>query len=460
MNILDYTSDLIKDRVKEYESISSMWDDVLSLYGNNIAVKQEDKEYTYKKLNEDIVNFRGYLYSKGYRPTDSINITSTSTYDFVKAFMAAQTLGLCVNVFPSSIVDNSLTIDEYSKNYSSDFVEQYYPESEDIAVVMFTGGTTGVPKKAALSNRCVMVALRNACYGYENVFEQKYLHVLPMHHVFGLIRSMLTCLSTGGCLLLCSNPRDLFDVAIKENPDICVLVPLLVERGVLLSQKLNKNVFGNSMKTIITGAAYVKESLATSCKQLNINLCPGYGLTETACLVSGNPDMLNHPSSVGLLYPDEQIRFINNEIQIKGKNIMSQYIGSKEKAFSEDGWLFTGDYGYLDEDGFLYILGRKKEMLLTDNGENVFPSLVEAKFKQLKEINDCELYVGEDNKLNLEVFPFEVDKYIDNKDMTNELLGKLQEINNSLEKHERAHHISLRFVDFNRTGSMKIIRRG
>lgn len=458
MRITDYTDKEIIDSVKEFDSISKMWDNSLSMYENNIAVKENDNVYTYKKLNEDVINFRGYLYEKGYRPKDKIRITSTCTYGFVKAFIASQTLGLCVTVLPEKVSEDSLLIEEYSRDCIGKYIDTYYPDKKDPAVIMFTGGTTGVPKGAVLSQDCVMVALRNACYGYKNVFTQKYLHVLPMHHVFGLIRSMLTCLYTGGTLILCNNPHELFDVAMKENPTISVLVPLLVERGVGLSQKYNKNFFGDSMETIITGAAPVAKKLAVSCKKLNINLCPGYGLTETACLVSGNPDMLSHPDSVGLLYPDQEVRFVDKELQIKGRNIMNGYVDSKENGFSDDGYFMTGDYGYLDDDGFLYILGRKKEMLLTSNGENVFPAQVESVFKSLSEVSECELFEAEDGTLHLEVFPNDVEKY-QSSEQEEKLLNKLLDINKTLEKFKQASKIRLRYTDFPRTKSLKMIRR-
>ena len=460
MKITDYTDKKVLDSIKVFESISMMWDNSLSLYGDNIAIQEDAKTYTYKQLNEAIISFRGYLYDLGYKEGKNIKIVSSCTFGFVKAFLAAETLGLCVTVLPEKEVDGALLPSEYSLEKKGSKTSSFYPTKEDKAVIMFTGGTTGVPKEAIISNRSIMTSLYNACLGYSNVFGQKYLHVLPMHHVFGLIRSMLTCLYTGGTLILCKNPSSMFEVAIKENPNISVLVPLLVQRGLEVSKKINKNAFGNSMKTIITGAAPVAQNLAKACKDLNITLCPGYGLTETSCLVSGNPDILNHPGSVGLCYPFQKVRIVDKEIQIKGDNLFSGYVNSDIDAFTNDGWFKSGDYGYLDEDSFLYILGRKKEMLLTANGENVFPSQVEAEFKTLVEVNECELFVGEDASLHLEVYPNEVDKYKTCKEEENKLLLKLSKINDGLEKYQKASKITLRYTDFPRTKSLKIIRRG
>ena len=102
--------------------------------------------------------------------------------------------------------------------------------------------------------------------------------------------------------------------------------------------------------------------------------------------------MEGHPGSVGLLYPNQEIRFIDGELQLRGRNLMSGYIGGENSGFTSDGWFATGDIGYLDTDGFLYLIGRKKEMLLTANGENVYPAPVEAKFNALPEVSVLENY--------------------------------------------------------------------
>ena len=452
MKITDYQDKELLSQIREQESIPRMWENSVKEYGSLPAVKQEGRALSYRELDEAVRRFRGYLYEKGFRPGDGIRLTSQRSIGFVKAFLAASTLGLCVTVLPEELRENALTPEEYEEELNGPVTDVYHPEREAPAAVMFTGGTTGIPKSAVLSHRCVMTALRNACYGYPNVFKQKYLHVLPMHHVFGLIRSMLTCLSTGGELLLCPDPRKMFELSMAEDPTITVLVPLLVDRGVTLSKKMGRNLFGGAMQTIITGAAPVAEHLAGDCRALGITLCPGYGLTETACLVCGNPDMEGHPGSVGLLYPDQEARFVEGELQIRGSNIMTGYAGG-ESGFTEDGWFATGDIGYLDEEGFLYLLGRKKEMLLTANGENVFPAPVEARFNALPGVADCELFEGEDGRLWLEVLPRD-------PALGEELPARLAEVNEGLPKHERASVITLRTEDFPRTKSLKIVRRG
>ena len=461
MKITDYQDKELLGLIRQQESIPKMWEESVRRYSSCPAVRENGSVCTYRELDESVCRFRGYLAEKGYRPGATIHIASQRSSGFIKAFLAAQTLGLSVTVLPEGFTENAVTPGEYGQDLSGTDIGVFYPEPHAPAVIMFTGGTTGVPKGAVLSQQCVMVALRNACYGYPNVFEQKYLHVLPMHHVFGLIRSMLTCLATGSELILCPDPRKLFEVAVAETPTISVLVPLLVDRGVTASRKVGKNLFGSAMQTIITGAAPVAAHLAADCRELGITLCPGYGLTETACLVSGNTDMAGHPDSVGLIYPDCETRFVDGELQLRGKNIMTGYTDKSQRSFTEDGWFATGDVGYTDGDGFLYLLGRKKEMLLTANGENVFPAPIESQFNEISEVAECELFEGEDGRLHLEVFPREPELYADPAGQrTRALMAALSRVNEALPKHEKASAITLRLTDFPRTKSLKMVRRG
>ena len=461
MKITDFQDKETLSQIVEYDSIPRMWEASVGRYKDCPAVKSDGKTLSYGELGQLVDKFRAYLYAEAYRPGDSIRITSERSAAFIKAFLAAETLGLTVTVLPEGSREDSLTPEQYGKDLGGAYCSICYPERESPAAVMFTGGTTGTPKGAILSHRCVMTAVRNACYGYPNVFGQKYFHILPMHHVFGLIRSMLTCLATGGELLLCSDPRQMFSMMMQENPTIAVLVPLLVDRGVMLSASYGRSMFGNAMKTIITGAAPVPAHLAEDCAALGISLCPGYGLTETACLVSGNPDMIHHPDSVGLLYPDQEVRFVDGELQIKGKNLMSSYTPGGESGFTEDGWFATGDVGYLDDDGFLCLLGRKKEMLLTAHGENIYPAPVEAKFNALPEVAECELFEAADGTLHLEVLPRDPKQSLcAGSDRYAALMKKLTEVNESLPKLQQASEIILRSEDFPRTASLKMIRKG
>lgn len=478
-----YQSPELRARFSAPRNLALLWENAARAYADAPCVRQADTALTYREMNERVERFRGRLSQMDLKRGDTVCMTATGGIDFIKAFLAVQTLGLRTAVLPP-LPPESLTgitrqfgaaltlcdaksharLKEAGINAIStadDGSEKAPPrtlaESEEIALIIFTGGTSGKPKGALLSNRCVCEGVVNGCYGYNPVFGQKYLLALPLFHVFGLIRSVLTPLYTGSEIIISASPKEIFNDMQAFSPTIAVLVPLLVERGVTLSRAYGRNMFGNALRCIITGAAPLAEHLGRECAEMGITLCPGYGLTETACLVSGNPDILRKPGSVGLLFPNQEVRFVDGELWLRGKNLFSGYTdpAETENAFT-DGWFRTGDAARLDEDGFLYIMGRKKEMLLTANGENVYPAEVEALFNVLPEVQESQLYVTRDTEghemLALEVLP----RARGEGDET--LMRKLKEINSTLPGFCRAKRITLRENDFERTASLKMKR--
>ena len=192
---------------------------------------------------------------------------------------------------------------------------------------------------------------------------------------------------------------------------------------------------------------------------MGVSLYPGYGLTESANLVSGNPENLKKPSSVGLIFPEMEYKTVNGELWLKGKNMMDGYVGAVEEDAYEDGWFKTGDLVRFDEDGFLYITGRIKEVIVLPNGENVSPAELEAQFNTLPFIQDSQVFEDADENgrrfLSLEVVPrarlgdIDTDAFI---------RDELQKINAKLPSFARVSKIFIRTSDFERTPSMKIVR--
>ena len=331
------------------------------------------------------------------------------------------------------------------------------------ALPIFTGGTTGKSKGARLSQRAVMEGTKNGCYGIKEIFEQRYLLVLPLTHVFGLIRNLMTALYTGSALFICRNNKDMFrDIAVFK-PTILVLVPALAEMALNLSRQFGKNMLGPDMKTIICGAAPVAPYLVKEYDKLGIALLPGYGLTESANLVSGNPEALRKPESVGLIYGCMDYKIVDGELWLKGVNMMDGYATEEDNATAyEDGYFKTGDLVRIDEEGFLYITGRIKEIIVLSNGENVSPAELEVKFYSLDVVQDCLVYdVNEGGRemLVLEVLPrMSSVKALGIEDLYSYLKDEVEKINATLPGFERINKIIIRDTDFIRTPAMKIAR--
>lgn len=492
-HFLKYCSSEVMERIVDYPTVAHMWQECVKLYGELTAIEDGEK-YTYNQMDEDIALFRGSLASKGIKKGDNIGIIAPNSYDFIKAYLAVQTLGcvaviipvhltseellactrkfkLKVLVYDAEMADKLKDIQESgdglevvcSNEKGTEKADIVFPDTEDGSTVIFTGGTSGKNKGAVLSNRAVMAGVKNGCYGFDTVFNQRYLLVLPLTHVFGLIRNMLNPLYTGSYVYICRNPKDMFRAMAIFNPTMLVLVPALAEMALTLTKQFKRVMWGNSLKYIICGASAVPAHLIYEYKEYGVNLFQGYGLTESANLVSGNPENIDKPSSVGLLYPGQQVKLVDGELWLKGINMMTEYYDEPQEneAAYTDGWFRTGDLVRFDEDGFMYITGRKKNVIVLSTGENISPEDVENAFCKFDIIQDAMIYdevVEGMQILTLEVYPrpMEKAKIVDADEY---IMSELKKINASLPTFKRVSKIIIRDEDFERTPAMKKVRK-
>ncbi|MBQ7600072.1 MAG: acyl--CoA ligase [Clostridia bacterium] len=481
------------DRIVEMDSVSEMWQRCVSEYGGRIAVSDGGAEHTYSELENDAAGFRTLV---GAGEPKRVGILSANSYDFVKAYIGTVTSGNCAVTIPAhldaaTVFGCCMMFDIRVLVYQPDLADKLEivklkrPDIKLIPAdslcgektgivacgpqtpcsIVFTGGTTGRSKGALLSNGAVMQGTVNGCYGYPDVFFQRYLLVLPLTHVFGLIRNLLTSLYTGSALFICRNNKDMFrDIAVFR-PTIMVMVPALAEMALTLSKKFGRNMLGDDLKCIICGAAMVSPFLIREYDKIGVKLLEGYGLTETANLVSGNPESLSKPESVGIPYPNQEFRITGQgELLIRGKNLMDGYVGVPEDGvYDDDGFFKTGDLVRLDDEGFLYITGRIKEIIVLPSGENVSPAEVETYFNAPEFIQDSQVFEDETEDgqriLALEVVP-RATELLDMEPAARAgyIKEELEKINRTLPSFWRVSRITVRDSDFERTPAMKIKR--
>lgn len=490
-----YTDEESFKKIVDYKNISEMWDSAAAQYKDNVAIIDGDTTFTYGELDAEIARFRTLLAQKGVTQGDKVGILAPNSAGFIKAYLAINTLGAVAVLLPAHldamtvfgcsmkfslkalVFDESLeaslsltkeknpALSLIATSESADTATPaVYPEENAPSTVIFTGGTTGKSKGAQLSHRAVVRGTKNGCYGYSNVFEQRYMLILPLTHVFGLIRNTLTSLYTGSSLFICRNPKNIFKDAAQYKPTIMIFVPALAEMALNLSKQFGRNMLGEDMKTIICGAAPVAPYLIQEYKKLGIMLLPGYGLTESANLVSGNPEALYKPDSVGFIYGGMDIKIVDGELWLKGVNMMDFYYGEEENALAyEDGWFKTGDLVKIDDEGFLYITGRIKEIIVLPSGENVSPAELEVKFYALDCIQDCLVYDIIENgtaQLVLEIVPRASTLAAEQvTDVQAYITEKVNAINETLPSFEKINKIVIRDSDFIRTPAMKIARK-
>lgn len=362
--------------------------------------------------------------------------------------------------------------DNILKNYAGRPVENL-AKPEECAMILFTSGTTGRGKGVMLSHGNLI----------DNVFcttdtehpeNEIYLNVLPMHHVFCINGDVLIVIRYGSTLCLNRDMTKLAAHILLFEPTVMRMVPMMAKglynRIAIMSRQqpgkslfqIKEEVLGKRLHKVVSGGGYLAPELAANYSRLGISIAQGYGMSECSPKIS-SPDW-NRPDkvdSVGKLVEGCQVRIVDEEIQVKSPSVMMGYYKEPDKtaeAITEDGWLCTGDIGYLDEEGFLYLTGRKKNLIILSNGENVAPEQLENLFEDERLIEDI-LVFGEDDAICAEVYPNF--KYAEAANIS-DIEGTVQEIikkhNQKLPSYKRIMQCRIREVPFAKTSSKKIIR--
>jgi long-chain acyl-CoA synthetase len=274
-------------------------------------------------------------------------------------------------------------------------------EPQEPAVLMYTGGTTGLSKGAVLTHaNLISNALQCYCWAtageMKNTPQASIMTVLPLFHSFGMTTCMnFGILSASRLILFPSRPKpdvsDLLEMIRDEQPDLLPGVPALYTA--MANNPRVKEYKVNCIKACVSGAAPLPVEVLQKFETITgAKIMEGYGLSETSPVVSGNPMLgLRKPGSIGIPWPDTEIRIVDQiegekevplgeagEIIIKGPQVMKGYWNRPDetKMALRDGWLYTGDIGRMDKDGYIFIVDRKKDMIIT-GGFNIYPREVE-----------------------------------------------------------------------------------
>lgn len=267
---------------------------------------------------------------------------------------------------------------------------------DDIAFLQYTGGTTGVSKGAVLTHKNMLANVLQADAAYGSILDrgaETVITALPLYHVFALTVNGLLFFLRGGKNILITNPRDL-PALIKEigehKPTTITAVNTLF--NALVNDETFANIDFSTLKLSIGGGMAVQRSVADKWHKITgCHLLEGYGLTECSPLVTVNPyDLYEYNGSIGLPVSSTDVRIVDDEggvltkpgavgeMQVRGPQVMQGYWQRPQDTADviTDGWLNTGDIARMDEEGFLYIVDRKKDMILV-SGFNVFPNEIE-----------------------------------------------------------------------------------
>ena len=342
----------------------------------------------------------------------------------------------------------------------------YEPQADALCTIMFTSGTTGKSKGVMLTHR--NLAENATCLDMKIPSRTVLLSVLPIHHAYCLSMDILKGISLGS--IICINDSLLRVVKnIKLfQPDMMLMVPLMIET---MAKKLEESawlppavvkatVFGKNFHTICSGGAYLNPAYIDLFAKYGITILQGYGMTECAPVISTNVSWDIRKNSVGHLMPNCEAKVVGEELWVKGSSVMSGYYKMPEETAQtlSDGWLRTGDLGYVDEEGFVYLTGRKKNLIITKNGENVSPEELENKLGEQRLIQEI-LVREKEGVIEAEIFP---DYEYAKKKKIGDIPAALQEIidtyNQGAPAYKKVYSIKVRETEFEKTPSKKIKR--
>lgn len=267
---------------------------------------------------------------------------------------------------------------------------------DDIAFLQYTGGTTGAAKGAILSHRNMVANVMQTKGAYGSLLtdgKELVVTALPMYHVFALSVNCLLFVELGGRNLLITNPRDIpaFVKELQKNAVTAITGVNTLFNALVNNEEFKKLDFSH-MHLSVGGGMSVQRAVADKWKKITgLHLLEGYGLTECSPLVAGNPyDTKDYTGAIGVPVPSTDVRFVDEmgqvvgfdqvgELQVRGPQVMSGYWQRPEdtaEVLDSEGWISTGDIVRMDEDGLIYIVDRKKDMILV-SGFNVYPNEVE-----------------------------------------------------------------------------------
>ena len=499
-------------------TIRELWDMSVSKYADLPAVrwlnKKEIVERSYKELGDKIVAIRKGLFAN-YYTGKHLALIGTSSVEWIETYLAITTgqniaVPLDANLPKDELIEllnrsdsEALFISPKLKNIiedvrancpkirniwlldekecagesglkdlindGSDSSDVMGRTSDDLATIIFTSGTTGKSKGVMLSQRNLAANVDNVVYDVEP--GKVMMSVLPIHHAYCLVMDWLKGFSLGA--IVCINDSFLHLVRNMSifHPDVILMVPLIVETiykklsadKSIPAEVISKTVFGGNLKTIFTGGAHLDPFYIEKFAEYGVNILEGYGMSECSPVISSNNPEEYRDGSIGKPLANVEIAFDNGEILVRGSSVMLGYYKMPEEtaATITDGWLHTGDKGYIDKDGFLFINGRVKNLIIMSNGENVSPEEIENKLA-LNELASEVIITGENNSLTARIYPDQelaLSKGMDEEDVRKALQDAIDEYNNSQPSYRHITGLVVRKNPFIKSSTGKIKRQ-
>ncbi len=419
-------------------------------------------------------------------------IVSDKFFDFIKS---AETLKF--------IISMDKDFEGLEAGASADYGYDVSPD--DLAAIVYTSGTTGIPKGVMLTHKNITTNFITGSDLFEIGPTDMTLSVLPIHHMFETIAGFLAMFYCGARVTYAESLKSfkLIQNMVETGTTLIIGVPMLYQLfydGILREVEEKGPAFGFIFRTLflvsrtvralfnvnigrvlfaqvhkklgghirfwVSGGAAIDPELLNNFDLMGLVIIQGYGLTESSPVISANSLSNNKYGSVGRPISGVCVKIVNDEILASGPNIMRGYFKMPEETEKvlQDGWLYTGDIGYLDKDRYLYITGRLKDVIVTSSGLNVYPDEVEFELNKIPYIKES-CVIGRKRKGSEEVFAvvsanieyFErTGLSIEANSMYGAIFDAVQKLNEKLPMHKRISGIEVRHTEFPRTSTKKI----
>lgn len=376
---------------------------------------------------------------------------------------------------------------------------------EEMNIMLFTSGTTSESKAVALSHKNICTNLMDLAQALEIDENDRTLSFLPLHHVFECTVGFLLSIYRGAQISFCDGIKHILENFREYKTTFAAFVPVIYENiyknilrkfekqgeleGIQKLIKQHKNdsmeekkkafkeiheIFGGNIKILITGAAPIDTKVSQGFRDFGINLCQGYGLTETSPVIGIETNKENRIGSIGKALPKVKVKIKNpnqegiGELLVKGPTVMLGYYKNKSatKEVMENEWFCTGDLAKIDEDEYIYISGRKKSVIVLKNGKNIFPEEMESLVNRIEGVKESFVFgksIKED-KNDVKIYAKIVyDKKVygtsTEQEIYNKINEQIREINHTMPPYKGIKGIILTETPLIKTTTSKIKRQ-